>query len=308
MSQFDSTLVYASAVRAALAGLPAEHREVLLEDLEDHLAEIAAESGGSLDERLGTPEAYAAELRAAYGVAEPGGAAPSSPEILSNLTAGIDRLSRSRFWQEARRLRAELRPAWWLLRAYLLVVVLAVFSGNADAVRGLPRPWHRAGLIELAAILVAMVISVRLGRRGRAKGRPARAGLLMGNAALGLLALPMLLTITSQPYNLVAPDGVPGLVQPVYAGAPLVNIFPYSSDGKPLHGVLLYDQDGNPLTVGGKGSVVPRSYPTDAAGQPITNSYPLDLVQPDGQPMPAPRVALPPQPSPAPSPSPSHTP
>lgn len=308
MSQYDSTVAYASAVRAALAGLPEEHREVLLEDLEDHLAEIAAESGGTLEERLGTPDAYAAELRAAYGVAEPVGAAPSSPQILSSLTAALDRLSGSRSWQEARRLRAELRPAWWLLRAYLFVVLLAVLSGHADAVRGVPRPWHRAGLIEIAATLVAMVISVRLGRRARVQRRSARAGMLMGNAALGILALPMLLTITSQPSYLLPPDALPGIAQSVYAGAPLINIFPYSSDGKPLHGVLLYDQDGNPVTLGGKGSVVPRSYPTDANGQPITNSYPMDLVQPDGQPLPAPRVALPPQPSPAPSPSPSHTP
>ncbi|MEA2684553.1 MAG: hypothetical protein QOK05_2881 [Chloroflexota bacterium] len=307
MSQPESIVVYASAVRAALAGLPEEHREVLLEDLEDHLSEIDAESGGSLEERLGTPEAYAAELRSAYGVAEVRPATPSFPKAWASVTAGVDRLTRSRSWREAARLRAELRPAWWLLRAYLFVVALAVVSGHADAVRGIPRPWHRAGLIEIGAVMVAMVISVRLGRRGVVEGRPARAGILTGNAGLGLLALPLLLTITSPPSY---PPSDPGseIVQPVYAGAPLINIFPYSSDGKPLHGVLLYDQDGNPVGVAGKGSVVPRSYPTDAAGQPITNSYPLDLVQPDGQPMPAPRVAVPPQPSPAPTPSPSHAP
>jgi hypothetical protein len=148
---------------------------------------------------------------------------------------------------------------------------------------------------------------VRLGRRGRVEGGRARASLLTGNAVLGLLALPMLLTVTSPPYWMPA-DGSPSAVQPVYAGAPLLNIFPYGSDGKPLHGVLLYDQDGNPVTLGSKGAVTPRSYPVDANGQPITNSYPMDLVQPDGQPLPAPKVALPPEPSPAPSPSPGKTP
>jgi hypothetical protein len=138
MSQLDSTLAYASAVRAALADLPAEHREVLLEDLEDHLAEIAAESDGSLEERLGNPEAYAAELRAAYGIAEARPAAPSSSDILARVGTGLTRLSRSRAWQEARRLNGELRPAWWLVRAYLLVIALAVFSGHANAVRGFP--------------------------------------------------------------------------------------------------------------------------------------------------------------------------
>ncbi|HJU03296.1 MAG TPA: hypothetical protein VJ966_19030, partial [Actinomycetes bacterium] len=55
---------YAAAVRAACADLPGPDRELLLEDLEDHLQEVAAEAGGTLEERLGRPEAYAAELRA----------------------------------------------------------------------------------------------------------------------------------------------------------------------------------------------------------------------------------------------------
>src|SRR5438094_656122 len=58
---------YASAVRAALGALPDTERESLLEDLENHLAEVASESGLSLQERLGKPEDYAAELRSAYG-------------------------------------------------------------------------------------------------------------------------------------------------------------------------------------------------------------------------------------------------
>ncbi|MGH3101424.1 MAG: HAAS signaling domain-containing protein, partial [Thermoleophilia bacterium] len=53
---------YATAVRAACADLPGPDRELLLEDLEDHLQEVAAEAGGPLEERLGRPEAYAAEL------------------------------------------------------------------------------------------------------------------------------------------------------------------------------------------------------------------------------------------------------
>ena len=65
----DQVLSYAAAVRGALSDLPASARDQLLADLEDHLAEVAAESGQSLTERLGTPEAYAAELSAAYGAA-----------------------------------------------------------------------------------------------------------------------------------------------------------------------------------------------------------------------------------------------
>ena len=59
---------YYDRVRAALAGLAPEMRDDLLEDLPDHLAEVLAEGDGSLRDRLGEPEAYADELRAAAGV------------------------------------------------------------------------------------------------------------------------------------------------------------------------------------------------------------------------------------------------
>lgn len=63
----DAIARYAAAVRAAVADLPAGERAQLLDDLEAHLAEVAADSAVPLTERLGPPEAYAAELRAAYG-------------------------------------------------------------------------------------------------------------------------------------------------------------------------------------------------------------------------------------------------
>jgi uncharacterized membrane protein len=63
----DAVARYAAAVRAAVADLPAGEREQLLDDLEAHLAEVAAESALPLDERLGPPETYATELRTAYG-------------------------------------------------------------------------------------------------------------------------------------------------------------------------------------------------------------------------------------------------
>src|SRR5437660_9913463 len=66
-SQANDVASYASAVRTALAPLPDAERESLLEDLENHLAEVASESDLSLQERLGPPEDYAAELRSAYG-------------------------------------------------------------------------------------------------------------------------------------------------------------------------------------------------------------------------------------------------
>jgi hypothetical protein len=54
---------YAAAVRAALSTLPDGERDSLIEDLENHLAEVASESGLPLRERLGEPEEYAEELK-----------------------------------------------------------------------------------------------------------------------------------------------------------------------------------------------------------------------------------------------------
>ena len=48
-----------------LGDLPRKQRDELLEDLQQHLAEVGAEGEGSLTDQLGPPEAYAAELRSA---------------------------------------------------------------------------------------------------------------------------------------------------------------------------------------------------------------------------------------------------
>ena len=114
---------YATAVRAAFADLPGPERELLLEDLEDHLEEVAAEAGGPLEERLGRPEAYAAELRAPAGLPPAGVAAAgrARPRLRDSRVAR--RLRRS--WHAAvanpaaapvAEFLPELRPAWWVLR------------------------------------------------------------------------------------------------------------------------------------------------------------------------------------------------
>ncbi len=55
---------YLKEVAPHLAALPAQERADLLDDLAQHLREIAAEPGPPLTERIGSPEAYAAELLA----------------------------------------------------------------------------------------------------------------------------------------------------------------------------------------------------------------------------------------------------
>ncbi|GAA3009942.1 HAAS signaling domain-containing protein [Actinokineospora diospyrosa] len=65
---------YLGRVRTALADLPADELAEVMEDVEPHVTEVFTETG-DLDGvigRLGTPEAYAAELRAAGGYPPPG--------------------------------------------------------------------------------------------------------------------------------------------------------------------------------------------------------------------------------------------
>lgn len=277
---------YAERVRAALADLPAAERDDLVAELDDHLAEVAAElpeAGGTLAERLGPPEAYAAELRAAAGL-------PPAPSPVHAARSGPD------LWAGPRavaRFLPELRPGWWVLRGLIFAAAPALL---------LP-----AGvLLTLLLSLVTVPLSVLLGRRGAAGGLERWAGVAASVAAMiaVLFVLP------------AAARAVSGYTAVEYAPPPpsapldgVTNIHPYSSDGKPLTDVLLYDQDGNPLVLGDRvtqdGNPITSVPRYSTSGQVLDNVYPQEqtmedysvLVVPDtGQPrhrVPAPRVTPP---------------
>ena len=128
---------YATAVRAAFADLPGPERELLLEDLEDHLLEVAAEAGGPLEERLGRPAAYAAELRASAGLPAAGAAAAGRARPRLRESRVARRLRRSWRGTMAHPAAAataeflpELRPAWWVLRGYVAVLAASAVLGG----------------------------------------------------------------------------------------------------------------------------------------------------------------------------------
>src|SRR5262245_59959935 len=133
---------YLDRVRAALADLPTDAREELLEDLPDHLAEVLAEDAGTLTERLGEPEAYAAELRAAAGLAAAGtgaaGAAAATVlarparQWLRGAAARADaRVGPALGYRRVSELLVQLRPGWWVLRGYLAgLLVYAMIFGS----------------------------------------------------------------------------------------------------------------------------------------------------------------------------------
>ena len=111
---------YVAAVRSLLWSLPADERDELLDDLAAHLAELAAEEGPALRDRLGPPSAYASEFVTSAGVAV---------DESSDVTRRVRQAVQVPPWMRAR-LEA-FRPAWLVLRPFLIVFgAAALFSGH----------------------------------------------------------------------------------------------------------------------------------------------------------------------------------
>ena len=93
---------YVSAVRAALSDLSLEEVEDLTAGMDADLGELLAERGGTLEVALGSPQAYAAELRTAAGL--PAAAGPGRRTISLG--------DWSRAWSERVSVQMQRRP--WL--------------------------------------------------------------------------------------------------------------------------------------------------------------------------------------------------
>jgi hypothetical protein len=259
-----TTEQYAQAVREALADHP--ERDELLEDLDDHLAEIAAESDVPLEERLGPPEAYAEDLLAAYED-RPESAQKRRYRVRDRLGSWHSGLRGQSAYRGFAAFLPELRPGWWVLRGYVLAMLLLSLPGEGRVTPQDPVDW-----VVLAAAVWA---SVWLGRRTR--GRLLATLAIVANLA-GAVALLAALTAaqfkTSQPvaYAVNKPMNVlmvGGDSDNVY------NIKPYAKDGTPLTDVYLYDQDGNPVLTHPED----YGYTVDpGCGEPILNRYPLPLI------------------------------
>jgi hypothetical protein len=262
---------YAAAVRAALADVPAERSEELLEDLEEHLAEVGEDGdGGSLEARLGPPADYARELRTAAGL-------PAGPDAhRPGRAEWVGRLRSSAWVRKVEAFLPELRPAWWVVRAWAaLTAIDLVFVGGTS----FPLPTLGLGPFGLVATAAAIVWSVRLGLRSRAGAeRPGRLAAVV-NTALGVATVVAVVGLADRSdvasAEPVSYDNPPPGVLTHDDGTPITNIHPYSSTGEPLTGVLLYDQNGRPIddlanwtADGGSVERVP-----DAPPQP-DNAYP----------------------------------
>ncbi|MFY9587318.1 MAG: hypothetical protein WAT66_07685 [Actinomycetota bacterium] len=248
---------YVEAVRAHLGYLRAEDRDELLEDLEEHLLEVAEENDGTLEQRLGPAPAYAEELRASAGLPEP------KEDAVARM---VQRLSRVRPLRAAaaaldsphlRALRAftrEFGPGWWVLRGYLGVLTLGVIATRNEGLsirESIPIP-RILGSYAWGVVLTAAAIAVSM-KVGRVGSRDKRAALLSLAATVVVLAAGFTvasdLGYGSYAYAVTDDAADPDAGALHHAdGTAIANVCPYSADGKLLTGVLLFDQFGRPIT------------------------------------------------------------
>ncbi|MBB5080785.1 hypothetical protein [Nonomuraea endophytica] len=255
---------YAHAVREALADHP--DRDELLEDLDDHLAEIAEESEVPLEERLGPPAAYAEELVAAYG------GRPQSPRERRGFVAPArEWLGRQPAYQEVAAFMPQLRPGWWVLRGYAAAMGAVSVIGPVRLVPGSP--------VDVLLVVGAILGSIWYGRR--ASGRLLRGFTIAANALVAIVIFGGLATAsnwsTRDEHVAYTMNGSVEM-EPAAFGDTVYNIKPYAKDGTPLSDVLLYDQDGQPITTSPDrfGYRVDRS-----CGEPVLNRFPLPLIEED---------------------------
>jgi hypothetical protein len=257
---------YLDAVRARLGDLDAEEREHLLSDTEASLLEAAEEHVAvPLEVRLGPPDHFARELRAAAGLPE----LPAPAEGPGLLT----RLAAHRAVRAAGELARELAPAWWVARGFVAFTVVAQLLGDDWSIRypvftsllGEPLGW--------VLLLGAISGSVLLGRRARATtGRWP----LVLNIALWLAAAWLVVAMASHSGAGVTKVVYVELSQPGLRrdGAPIDNLYPYDRHGRLLQDVRLYDGSGMPIEVR-RGEGRPRRVLVDRSGESLFNSFPI---------------------------------
>lgn len=278
---------YLAAVRDELDDLPEEERTDLLEDLAQHLADISANraaEGPSLVTLLGPPAQYAKELRSAADL-PPRTVRPVTKESFTARLgrSGPARLAQ-RLWRQplavqVREFVPQLRPAWWVLRGYLLIAV-PWWSDSSD---DFPIPSvGGSNFIGLIFTLLAIAASVAIGKRQWGKGRWL---VYAGNIILAIFALTLLDGAgRGMSDNSIVNVSSPFPESPLASKyGPVTNIFPYSADGTPLENVLLYDQDGRPLRTAMQlwwayGCMRMLADPKAADGVDVEFSYPKNYV------------------------------
>ncbi|MCY1142986.1 hypothetical protein OWR29_33755 [Actinoplanes sp. Pm04-4] len=255
----DEISEYVERVRAALADLPEATRAELLEDLPEHLAEIRAEDTVTLTDRLGTPEAYAAELRAtAAGFV---GGFPDPPkrrfepfhtaraDVMRVLGTADVRVGPVLGYPKASDFLKLLRPAWWVLRGYLAAMALAYFLDAQSYQVGLLPRIGNSTFIALVLLVGFILVSIAFGRRRFDLSRWPRLALYGGTTVLIFVAIGGFFSADSDVRD-------PGYSDVGYSGGGgnpydyIQDVFVYDNQGRLVPGARLFDQDGQPIQMG----------------------------------------------------------
>lgn len=290
---------FVDQVRARLSDLSEEEREELIGGLEADLSELVAERGSdaSAGDLLGDPVRYADELRAAAGfdpspkkvrrTRKP--ARETATSWLDDAHERWDRLAEDPrvvpVWEAA----VAMRPAWWVLRAWLAVQVLDIATGPWEATTLIPTLYGAVtgGLLLLAAIAV----SVQIGRKKLWPGSAISASVLarvlvLGINAAAIVAIPNVVGDEFPTHGGQSSFGrmaVPYKPEPgLMNGSRYVhNVFAYDARGNPITGVQLFDQKGRPLAVNGDfvGRGHTATYPWLNGSQGLYNVFPLPTRQ-----------------------------
>jgi hypothetical protein len=228
---------YLAGVRAALADLPDDVRDELLEDLPGHFAEILAERSGSLEQRLGSPILYAAELRAAAGLDAGSGSrrriwARFDQEAAANRLRTFDaKVGFLIGYERATDFLRLLGPAWWVVRGYVAALLLYEIEAAPGHINE-PLGWLlTAGLI---------VLSIRIGAITPRLPGWSRYAIVPATVLVVVIGFASLSTGT--------PPADPSVTYDRWSQ--VTDVFPYDSNGRPLSDITLYDQYGNPLLFG----------------------------------------------------------
>ncbi len=250
---------FASAVRSALADLPADEVDDLTDGLEADLTERAADQDSP---DFGDPVAYAAELRSAAGLPPRATIRPSVRDGVfvtawDDFTRGLRDIYSHPFIARIGAFLVSLRPVWWLVRAWAFYGVL-VWMFNVPSFQ----------LTPLTFVVGAgtLIVSVQWGRGRWLPRLWMRRALLGVNILLGVLTPVILIATLSgfssqmdAAYASGQHDGEHEQNGLDYNGRQVSNIFAYDATGKALTQVQLYDQSGRPL------------YTVDGSQEPLLN-------------------------------------
>jgi hypothetical protein len=248
---------YVEAVRAALVGLPGSTRDELLEDLPEHLAEVLAEGHGTLTERLGSPVAYAAELRASAGFV---GGFPDPPpsrwtpfaetrdNVVQVLRQADVKVGPVIGYPKASDFLVLLRPAWWVLRGYLAAMAIAyLFDYTGDEPGLLPR-LGGSDLFALVLLAGCVIGSILVGKRTAPLTGGLQYAMRAGTVFLGIFALVLFSSVDSSSSGEPGYNGVSSYDSNPYSN--VQDVFVYDGQGRLVPGARLFDQDGSPIQLG----------------------------------------------------------